>query len=178
MNPVGGTAGPRGTAAPTGFGGPAPFQRRFSAGSPVQRRFPGSIRFRGWPYRNPVGAPPALQDSAGPAPFQRRFSAGSAPVHRFSAGSPVQSVSAAQWILVVYSPLLSHRLMRDPLEHGSNRASGSRTVRRFKSKWTYTGKNVCARQSLETFFFLDAWRSPVRRKFEPGSGSNFRKPGR
>ena len=43
--------------------------------------------------------------------------------------------------------------MRDPLEHGSNRAIGSRTVRRFKSKWTYPGKNVRARQSLETFFF-------------------------
>ena len=63
--------------------------------------------------------------------------------------------------------------MRDPLEHGSNRAIGSRTVRRFKSKWTYPGKNVRARQSLETFFFLDAWISPDRKKFEPGSGSNF-----
>ena len=50
--------------------------------------------------------------------------------------------------------------MRDPLEHGSNRASGSRTVRRFKSKWTYPGKNVCARQSLETFFF---WTHEDRR---------------
>ena len=124
------------------FTGSAPVHW-FSAGSPVHR-FPASGAVTGLTvYRAATHGSVSLGLSAGlpgcraavllvcwvagllgcwarlqtgSAPVRSRFSAGSAPVHRFSAGSPVQSVSEERYVLIRHSIVPGHRLVCEPLD--------------------------------------------------------------